>query len=122
MPARSTGALCMMVPDAAVMAAPMPAPSTLAGYLRDQRGVVAEQVAAHAGARDQQRRNQHPPAAHARQHPATRAGHEAASDSGRMYSAACIGDMPCTSCRRWLKTSSMPSSAAAANTPWPRPS
>ena len=28
MPARSTGALCMMVPDAAVMAAPMPAPST----------------------------------------------------------------------------------------------
>ena len=45
--------------------------------------------------------------------PASGPATKAASDSGRMYSAACIGDMPCTSCRRWLKTSSMPSAAAA---------
>ena len=47
--------------------------------------------------------------------PASGPATKAASDSGRMYSAACIGDRPCTSCRRWLKTSSMPISAAAAN-------
>ncbi|MNX73399.1 hypothetical protein D3C86_1047950 [compost metagenome] len=47
--------------------------------------------------------------------PASGPATNAASGSGRMKRADWIGDMPSTSCSRWLNTSSIPSSAAAAN-------